>query len=145
MLNLGKKVLVCDAYDVGGRTRSKAGTSVGGTWGMYEDDDLLGMLKLWLCHVIYSSLASLFPWFCYWKFFLKSLGLGLEVGCMPFIPQLALDGVVMGHIVAHPFMLLKLWFLGRKALKLYVSLFWESKKFFYLLFFIYYYHRFLFI
>lgn len=42
MVNLGKKVLLCDAYDVGGRTRSKNGTSVGGTWGMYEDDDLLG-------------------------------------------------------------------------------------------------------
>lgn len=61
MLNLGKKVLVCDAYDVGGRTRSKAGTSVGGTWGMYEDDDLLGMKFELLGVIIIYFYLYLFP------------------------------------------------------------------------------------
>jgi len=82
-----KSILLTDAYGIGGRTKSikphpSNCTSVGGTWCIFEDDDLLG--------------------------------LAMEVGCLPKIPKLALDGDTVFKIMAHPYMLLQLWLLGRK-------------------------------
>jgi monoamine oxidase len=85
--SLGKKVIVLDATELGGRTKSIVlgddHISVGGTWCMLEDESILG--------------------------------LAYEVNCLPFIPRVELDSAVIRQMALHPYLLLKLWLLGRNC------------------------------
>eukprot|EP01127_Copromyxa_protea_P004275 TRINITY_DN14156_c0_g1_i1.p1 TRINITY_DN14156_c0_g1~~TRINITY_DN14156_c0_g1_i1.p1 ORF type:complete len:972 (+),score=219.29 TRINITY_DN14156_c0_g1_i1:27-2918(+) len=88
MAKLGCSVVLCDAWELGGRTKSllmdngKDKVSVGGTWANFECDDLLGLAN--------------------------------EVGTLPFAPKFRVDGPAFGHMMRHPITLAKLYQLGKR-------------------------------
>lgn len=98
LARLDVSVILVEASDyLGGRTRSiKLDTgdvvSVGGTWCMFDDEDILGLAE----------------------------ELRNELGkddCFPFTPSFEINAEGLQRLIHHPYLLLKLWLLGRKFSK----------------------------